>query len=52
MRSILTEIAKAGTPAAALPGLPAFAEFTDFIGLPEVREAEQRYSAPDPDPRA
>ena len=45
MRSILAEIAAAGTPAAALPGLPTFGEFTDFIGLPEVSAAEQRYAA-------
>ncbi len=44
MRHILQEIAKAGTPAAALPGLPGFGEFVDFIGLPEVRDAEQRYT--------
>jgi hypothetical protein len=30
--------------AAALGGLPGFGEFTDFIGLPQVREAEQRYA--------
>lgn len=46
MRSILREIRASGTPAAALPGLPTFTEFTDFIGLPEVRAAEQRYAAP------
>ena len=45
MRAVLGEIAAAGTPAAALAGLPAFSEFTDFIGLPEVREIEQRYIA-------
>ena len=50
MRGILREIAQAGTPAAALSGLPAFGEFTDFIGLPQVREIEQRYAAPDPAP--
>ncbi len=44
MRSILAEIAAAGTPAAALPGLPTFDEFVDFIGLPEVRAAERRYA--------
>jgi 2-methylisocitrate lyase-like PEP mutase family enzyme len=43
MRRILREIAQAGTPAAALDELPTFAEFVDFIGLPQVREAEQRY---------
>jgi 2,3-dimethylmalate lyase len=47
MRGILREIAQAGTPAAALGGLPTFGEFTDFIGLPQVREIEQRYAAPD-----
>ena len=51
MRRILGEIAQAGTPAAALPGLPSFGEFCDFIGLPEVRAAEQRYAASDPLPR-
>ncbi|HLK78912.1 MAG TPA: oxaloacetate decarboxylase [Streptosporangiaceae bacterium] len=44
MRRILREIAQAGTPAAAMSELPTFTEFTDFIGLPEVREAEQRYA--------
>jgi carboxyvinyl-carboxyphosphonate phosphorylmutase len=44
MRAVLAEIARAGTPAAALVGLPSFAEFVDFIGLPQVREAEQRYA--------
>jgi 2,3-dimethylmalate lyase len=45
MRRVLAEIAQAGTPAAALPGLPSFGEFCDFIGLPAVRAAEQRYAA-------
>jgi carboxyvinyl-carboxyphosphonate phosphorylmutase len=44
MRGILHEIARAGTPAAALGDLPAFGEFVNFIGLPEVRAAEQRYA--------
>ncbi len=44
MRRILQEIARAGTPAAAIQELPTFAEFVDFIGLPQVREAEQRYA--------
>jgi 2,3-dimethylmalate lyase len=44
MRAVLAEIARAGTPAATLAGLPSFAEFVDFIGLPQVREAEQRYA--------
>jgi 2,3-dimethylmalate lyase len=44
MRRILREIAAAGTPAAAINELPTFAEFVDFIGLPEVHQAEQRYA--------
>jgi 2,3-dimethylmalate lyase len=50
MRRVLREIAAAGTPAAVMHELPAFGEFVDFIGLPQVREAEQRYAAPDPAP--
>ena len=48
MRRILQEIARAGTPAAALGDLPSFGEFLDFIGLPEVHAAEQRYTAAEP----
>src|SRR4029077_6778168 len=44
IRGILQEIAQAGTPAAAIRELPTFAEFVDFIGLPQVRQAEQRYA--------
>jgi 2-methylisocitrate lyase-like PEP mutase family enzyme len=44
MRAILREIATSGTPAAALADLPTFGEFVDFIGLPQVRETEQRYA--------
>ncbi len=53
MRRILQEIARAGTPAAAMQELSPFAEFVDFIGLPQVREAEQRYAvkAAAPGPR-
>jgi 2-methylisocitrate lyase-like PEP mutase family enzyme len=49
MRRILQEIAAAGTPAAAMRELPTFGEFVDFIGLPQVREAEQRYAVPGPE---
>jgi 2-methylisocitrate lyase-like PEP mutase family enzyme len=48
MRRVLQEIAQAGTPAGALGDLPSFGEFVDFIGLPEVRVAEQRYAAGEP----
>jgi 2-methylisocitrate lyase-like PEP mutase family enzyme len=44
MRRILREIAEAGTPVAAMRDLPTFAEFVEFIGLPQVHEAEQRYA--------
>jgi 2,3-dimethylmalate lyase len=47
MRGVLAEIAVAGTPAAALGNFPSFGEFNEFIGLPEVRAAEQRYIAPE-----
>jgi 2-methylisocitrate lyase-like PEP mutase family enzyme len=50
MRAVLDEIAAAGTPAGLLGELPSFAEFNDFIGLPEVRAAEQRYTTPEPTP--
>ncbi len=45
MRGILQEIATAGTPSAVLRDVPSFGEFTDFIGLPQVCEVEQRYAA-------
>jgi len=47
IRGILQEIATAGTPAAVLSELPSFGEFTEFIGLPQVHEVEQRYAATD-----
>jgi 2-methylisocitrate lyase-like PEP mutase family enzyme len=45
MRQVLGEIARSGTPAGVLADLPAFGNFLDFIGLPAVREAEQRYGS-------
>jgi 2,3-dimethylmalate lyase len=50
MRRVLREIAQVGTPAALLPELPGFGEFCDFIGLPEIHAAEQRYAASGPPP--
>jgi 2-methylisocitrate lyase-like PEP mutase family enzyme len=44
MRALLETLRKDGTPQAALPGLPGFDEFTDLVGLPEVRELEQHYA--------
>ena len=43
IRSALAEIRKAGTPLPILDELPRFAEFLDFIGLPEIRDLEQRF---------
>jgi carboxyvinyl-carboxyphosphonate phosphorylmutase len=50
MRAILREISQAGTPAAAMVELPTFGEFTNFIGLPQVQEIEQRYAVNDSEP--
>lgn len=44
MRALLTTLKSDGTPVSALPMLPAFDEFTHLIGLPEIRELEQRFS--------
>jgi 2,3-dimethylmalate lyase len=43
IRSLLATLKTDGTPAAALPAVPTFDEFTDLIGLPEVNELEQRF---------
>ena len=43
MRSVLAKIKQEGTPMNLLAGLPTFDEFTELIGLPEVRELEQNY---------
>jgi 2-methylisocitrate lyase-like PEP mutase family enzyme len=51
MQSALAEIRLAGTPMPVLDRLPAFDEFLDLIGLPEVRELELRYGLPVPAPR-
>jgi len=52
MREVLEHIRLDGTPAGALAGLPRFGEFTDFIGLPEVRGLEARYATGEPRPPA
>jgi carboxyvinyl-carboxyphosphonate phosphorylmutase len=44
IRALLATLRADGAPTAALPGLPGFEEFTDLIGLPEVREIEQRFT--------
>jgi 2,3-dimethylmalate lyase len=42
IRSLLASLKADGIP--SLAGLPAFGEFTEFIGLPEVQRLEQRYA--------
>ena len=44
MRSLLATLRAEGTPAAALPALPSFDEFTDLVGLARLRALEQRYA--------
>jgi len=43
IRSALAEIRKAGTPLPILDELPRFGEFLEFIGLPEIRDLEERF---------
>jgi carboxyvinyl-carboxyphosphonate phosphorylmutase len=43
IRAVLETIRADGTPAAAMRDLPTFEGFTDLIGLPEVRDLEQRF---------
>jgi 2,3-dimethylmalate lyase len=45
IRALLATLRADGTPAAALPGVPSFEEFTDLIGLPEIRSLEARFRA-------
>jgi 2,3-dimethylmalate lyase len=51
MQTALAELRKAGTPLPVLDHLPAFDEFLDLIGLPEVRALEARFGLPVPDNR-
>ena len=44
IRALLETVRRDGTPAAALPGLPSFGEFTDLVGLPEVHDVERRFA--------
>jgi 2-methylisocitrate lyase-like PEP mutase family enzyme len=41
IRSLLATLRRDGIP--SLDGLPAFEEFTDLIGLPEVQDLERRF---------
>lgn len=44
MQDVLARIRADGSPINVLASLPRFAEFLDLIGLPEIRELEQRYN--------
>jgi 2-methylisocitrate lyase-like PEP mutase family enzyme len=52
MRAALRQIKADGSPAGILPGLLPFDDFLDFIGLPEIRSLEQRFTAPGADASA
>jgi carboxyvinyl-carboxyphosphonate phosphorylmutase len=43
IRQVLEAIRGDGTPQRAMVEIPGFTEFVDFIGLPEVQDAEDRY---------
>ncbi len=44
MRAALARVKADGSPIELLPSLLGFDEFLDFIGLPEIRELEQRFA--------
>ncbi len=44
MQTALAKIREAGSPLPILDDIPAFGEFTDLIGLPEINDLEQRFS--------
>jgi 2,3-dimethylmalate lyase len=44
IRALLAALKADGTPAAALPGVPTFDEFTELIGLPEIGAVQQRFA--------
>lgn len=43
IRDLLARLRADGTPAAVLPELPSFTEFTDLVGLEEINELGQRF---------
>lgn len=44
VRSFLDALRRDGTPAGLLAGLPTLPEFVELMGMPEVRDLEQRFS--------
>jgi 2,3-dimethylmalate lyase len=47
MRAALAQIKQDGTPVNLLSTLVSFDDFLEFIGLPEIRELEQRFAVSD-----
>ncbi len=45
VRAVMAEIRAAGTPAGVMDRMVPFADFLELIGLPEVRELEQRFAS-------
>lgn len=45
MQEALASIKNHGTPLGALDSMPAFGEFTDLIGLPEITALESRFTS-------
>src|ERR671937_1441508 len=43
IREVLAQIQRVGTPVTVIEQLPRFNEFLDLIGLPEIRELEERF---------
>ena len=44
MQEVLVKLKEDGTPAEAVKDMPAFDEFTDIIGLPEIVELETKFA--------
>lgn len=51
MQRALAELRRDGTPVTVVERLPAFDDFLDLIGLPEVRALESRFGLPVPEHR-
>src|SRR6185437_12925883 len=47
MRAALAQIKADGTPIELLDGILPFNDFLDFIGMPEIRELEERFTGTD-----
>jgi len=45
IREVLTGIKKNGTPQKVMNKFPTFIEFTDIVGLPQIKKLESWYKA-------